>query len=232
MLSCVQLWDPMDCSTPGFPVHYQHPELAHSCSLSQWCHPTISFSVVPFSSCFQYFPTPGSFPMCQFFASGGQSIGVSALASILPMNIQDWLNQTFWIDWFDLLAVQGTLKSLLQHHSSKASILRCSAFFTVQFSHPYVTIGKTIALTIQIRVVRKPWLSLLKAPKSSPGQTLKADGSSNSSVASEMSQQSFVLSLSSKHFFCLRWLSVWVGGQVSGDTAVTLAMPRHHYWPV
>ena len=72
------------------------------------------------------------------------------------------------------------------------------------FTHPYVTIGKTIALTIQIRVVRKPWLSLLKAPKSSPGQTLKADGSSNSSVASEMSQQSFVLSLSSKHFFCLQ----------------------------
>ena len=149
MLSCVQLWDPMDCSTPGFPVHYQHPELAHSCSLSQWCHPTISFSVVPFSSCLQYFPTPGSFPMCQFFASSGQSIGVSALASILPMNIQDWLNQTFWIDWFDLLAVQGTLKSLLQHHSSKASVLWHSAFFMVQLSHPYITTGKTITLTRQ-----------------------------------------------------------------------------------
>ena len=76
--------------------------------------------------------------MSQFFASSGQSIGVSASTSPLPMNIQDWL---------DLLAVQGTLKSLLQHHSSKPSILWCSAFFMVQLSHPYMTTGKTIALT-------------------------------------------------------------------------------------
>ena len=76
--------------------------------------------------------------MSQFFASGGQSIGVSASTSVLPMNTQDWL---------DLLAVQGTLKTLLQHHSSKASILRHSAFFTVQLSHPYMIIGKIIALT-------------------------------------------------------------------------------------
>ena len=82
--------------------------------------------------------------MSQFFASGGQRIGVSALASILPMNIRDI---SFRMDWLDLLAVQGTLKSLLQHHSSKASILRLSAFFTVQLSHPYMTTGKTIALT-------------------------------------------------------------------------------------
>ena len=83
--------------------------------------------------------------MSQLFASGGQRIGVSASAPVLPMNIQDW--SSFRMDWLDLLAVQGTLKSLLQHHSSKASILRHSAFFTVQFSHPYTTTGKTIALT-------------------------------------------------------------------------------------
>ena len=79
------------------------------------------------------------------FASGGQSIGTSALATVLLMNIQGWF--PFRIDWFDLLAVQGTLKSLPQHHSSKASILWHSAFFIVQLSHPYMTTGKTIALT-------------------------------------------------------------------------------------
>ena len=82
--------------------------------------------------------------MSQFFASGGQSIGVSASTSVLPMNTQD---PSFRMDWLDFLAVQGTLKSLLQHHSSKASILWCSAFFIVQLSHPYMTTGKTIALT-------------------------------------------------------------------------------------
>ena len=76
--------------------------------------------------------------MSQFFISGGQSIGVSALASVLPMNSG---LISFRIDWFDLLAIQGTLKSLLQHHSSKASILQCSAFFMVQLLHPYMTTG-------------------------------------------------------------------------------------------
>ena len=84
--------------------------------------------------------------MSQLFAWGGQSTGVSALASFLPMNTQDW-SPLEWTDWLDLLAVQGTLKSVFQHHSSKASIFRCSAFFTVQLSHPYMTTGKTIALT-------------------------------------------------------------------------------------
>ena len=79
--------------------------------------------------------------MSQFFTLGGHSIGVSASASVLPMNI------SFRMDWLDLLAVQGTLKSLLQHHNSKASILRHSAFFIVQISLPYMTTGKTIALT-------------------------------------------------------------------------------------
>ena len=84
--------------------------------------------------------------MSQLFTSGDQSIGVSASAPVLPMNTQDW--SSFRMDWLDLLAVQGTLKSLLQHHSSKASILWCSAFFVVQLLHPYMTTGK-IALTRQ-----------------------------------------------------------------------------------
>ena len=122
---------------------------AHSDSRpsSQWCHPTISSSVLPFSSCPQSFPASGSFQMSQLFASGGQSIG-SFSFNISPSNEHPGLI-SFRMDWLDLLAVQGTLKSLLQHHSSKASILQRSAFFTVQPSHPYVTTGKTIALTRQ-----------------------------------------------------------------------------------
>ena len=90
--------------------------------------------------------------MSWFFASGSQSIGVSASASVLPMNIHsDEYSELifFRIDWCDLLAVQGTLKSLLQHHSSKASILRLSVFLMVQLSHPSTITGKTIALTIR-----------------------------------------------------------------------------------
>ena len=83
--------------------------------------------------------------MSQFFASGGHNIGVSTSASVLPMNMEGLIS--FRMDWLDLLAVQRTRKSLLQHHSSKASILHHSAFFTVQLSHPYMTTGKTIALT-------------------------------------------------------------------------------------
>ena len=80
--------------------------------------------------------------MSQLFASGGRSIGASA--SVLPMNNPGW---SFRIDWLDLLAVQQTLKSLIQHRNSKTSIFQCSAFFMVQLSHPYMTIRKTIALT-------------------------------------------------------------------------------------
>ena len=92
----------------------------NSSPLSQWCHPNISSSVIPFSSCPQSFPASGSFQMSQLFASGGQSIGVSASASVLPVNIQDWfpLGLTCWIS----LQSKG-LSSLLQHHSSKAPIL-------------------------------------------------------------------------------------------------------------
>ena len=115
---------------------------SNSCPLSQWCCLTISFSVAPFFSCLQSFPTSGSFPMSWLFASHGQSIGVSASASVLPMNYSGLIS--FRIDSFDILAVQGTLKSLLQHHSSKASILWCSTFFMVQLSYPYMTTGKTL----------------------------------------------------------------------------------------
>ena len=102
---------------------------SNSCPLSEWCHPTISSSVVPFSSCLQSFPESGSFPKSRFFSSGGQSIGASAIFGEYSGLI------SFRIDWFDLLVVQGILKSLLQHHRSKASILQCSAFFIVQVSH-------------------------------------------------------------------------------------------------
>ena len=108
----------------------------NSCPSSRWCQLTISSSVTPFSSHLQSFPASGSFPMSQFFALGGQSIGVSASASFLPMNIQDWF-PLGWTGWI-FLQFKGF---------SKASILPHSAFFTVQLSHPYMTTGKTIALT-------------------------------------------------------------------------------------
>ena len=117
---------------------------SNSCPLSQWCHPIISSSVSPFSSCPQSCPASGNFPMSQLFPSGSQSIEASASASVLPMNIQGWF--PLGLTGFDLLAVQGALKSLLQHHGLKASILQLSAFFMVQLSHPCMTTGKTIAL--------------------------------------------------------------------------------------
>ena len=118
---------------------------SNSCPLSWWCHPTISSSVILFPSRLQSLPASESFQMSQFFASGDQSIGVST-SNISPSNEYSGLI-SFRIDWLDLLTVQGTLKSLLQHHSSKASILRHSTFFTVQLAHPYMTTGKTTALT-------------------------------------------------------------------------------------
>ena len=100
---------------------------SNSCPSNQRCHPTISFSVVPFSSCLQSFPASGSFQMSQLFASGGQSVG-SFSFNISRFNEHPGLI-SFRMDWLDLLAVQGALKSLLHHHSSKASILWGSAFF-------------------------------------------------------------------------------------------------------
>ena len=117
---------------------------SNSRPLSRWCHPTISSSFTYFSSHLQSFPASESFQMSYFFVSGGQSIGVSASASVLPMNIQDWFPLE-WTSWISLLS-KGLL-SPLQHHSSKASILQPSAFFIVEHSHPYMATGKTIALT-------------------------------------------------------------------------------------
>ena len=104
---------------------------SNSCLLSQWCHPTILPSVVPFSSCPQSFLASGSFSVRQPFASGSQYWSFSF--SISPSNEYSWLS-SFRVDWFDLLAVQWALKSLFQHHSSKASILQHSVLFMVQLS--------------------------------------------------------------------------------------------------
>ena len=146
-LSRVQLCNPMDCSMPGFPVHQTpgaYSNLSPSC---QWCHSTISSPVVPFSS------YPQSFPTSLFFSN--ESVlhirwtkYCSFSFSISLSNEYSGLN-SFSIDWMDLFAIQRMLKSLLQHHTSKVSILQCSAFLIVQLSHPYCTTGKTVALTRQ-----------------------------------------------------------------------------------
>ena len=128
---------PRPSPTPGV-----YPNL---CPLSRWCHPTISSSVIPFSS------PPSIFPSIRVF-SNESALRIrrpkywSFSFNISPSNEHPGLI-SFRMDWLDLLAVQGTLKSLLQRHSSKASILWCSAFFIVQLSHPHMTTGKTIAST-------------------------------------------------------------------------------------
>ena len=104
-------------------------------SISQWCYLTISSSAAPFSFCLQSFPASRSFSMSQFFTSGSQSNEASASASLLPMNIQGWF--LLGLTGFDLLAVQGTLKSFFQLHGLKASILWCSVFFMVQLTSVY-----------------------------------------------------------------------------------------------
>ena len=135
----------MDCSTPGHPAHQQLLEFIQT--HVYWVGDAIQLFhllSVPFSSCLQSFPASGSFQMSQFFASGGQNVRVSTF-SISTSNEYSGLI-SFRMDWLDLLRAQRTLKSLLQNHSSKASILWHSAFFIVQHSHPYMTTGKTIAL--------------------------------------------------------------------------------------
>ena len=116
----------------------------NSCLLSQWCHPIISSSVIPFSSCPNLSQHQGFSNESALHIRWPKYRSFSF--SISPSNEHPGLI-SFRMDWLDLHAVQGTLKSLLQHHSSKASILWCSAFFMVQLSHPYMTPGKTIALT-------------------------------------------------------------------------------------
>ena len=140
----------MDCNTPGFPVLHHLPEFAHINVHSvsdaiQPSHPLPPPTPFVFSLSF---PASRSFLRSWVFTSGGQSIGASALTSVLPMNEHSELIP-LRMDWFDLLSGQGTLKSLLQNHNLKASVLWCSAFFMIQHSDPYMTTGKTIVLTIQ-----------------------------------------------------------------------------------
>ena len=149
-LSSVQSWptlcDPMNRSTPGLRVHHQLPESTQTHvhrvgDAIQPSHP-LSTPSLPALNLSQH---QGLFKWVSSSHQVDKVLRVSASASVLPMNSQDW-SPLGWTGW-NLLAVQGTLKSLLQHHSSKASIFQCSAFFTVQLSHPYMTTGKTIALT-------------------------------------------------------------------------------------
>ena len=143
--SCPTLCDLMSCSRPGFPVLHSLPEFAQTMSI-ELVMPSNHF-ILFFSLCPQSFPSSESFSMTRLFVSK-QPKYWSFSFSISPFN--EYLGLiSFRIDWFDLLAIQGTLKSLLQHHSSKASILQYSPFFTVQLSYQYMTTGKTIALTIQ-----------------------------------------------------------------------------------
>ena len=141
--SVVSLCDPMDCSTPGFPVHHQHTELAQTCvywfsDAIQPSHPLLP----PYPPAFNLSHHQSLF---QWVSSSYQVAKVLELSfSVSSSNEYSGLI-SFRMEWLDLLAVQGTLKSLLQYHGSKASILRCSAFFMIQFSYPYTTIGKMIA---------------------------------------------------------------------------------------
>ena len=128
------------CPSPSPGVH------SDLCPSSQWCHPAISSSVIPFSSC----PHPSQHQ--SLFQWVNSSHEVAKVLEFQPQHLSFQRTPRTGLlrmDWLDLLAVQGTLKSLLQHYSSKASVLWHSAFFTVQFSHPYMTTGKTIALTRQ-----------------------------------------------------------------------------------
>ena len=140
--SLIHVWlcDLMDCSTPGLPGHHQLLELPQT--HVHWVGDAIqpSHPVIPFSSSLRSFPASGSFQMSHLFASCGQSIGVSNF-NINSSNEYSRLI-SFRIDWFVLLAAHGTLKSLLQNHSSKASIFLRSGFFIIQLSYPYMTTGK------------------------------------------------------------------------------------------
>ena len=143
--SCPTLCDPMNCSTPGLPVHHQLSEFTqtHVHGVSDAIQPSH-----PLSS-----PSPPAFNLSQHWGLFQWVSSSHQVAKVLEFQLQHHSFQRtprtdlFRMDWLDLLAVQGTLKSLLQHHSSKASILQCSAFFIVQCSHPYMTTGKTITLT-------------------------------------------------------------------------------------
>ena len=144
--ACLTMW-PHGLQDARLPYPSPSPRAcSNSLPLSQWCHPTISSSVIPFSPCLQSFPASWSFPESWLFASAQSILARSLSFSISPSNEYSGLIP-IRIGWFDLLAVQGILKNLLQHQNLKASILWHSAFFIVQVSHPYMTTGKTIALS-------------------------------------------------------------------------------------
>ena len=124
---------------------------SNACPLSRWYYLNISSSATSFSFCLQSFPASVSFPMSHFLYQ---------VVKVLELQLQhqsfQWIFRLIWIGLFDLLAVQGTLKSLIHHHSSKAAILQCSAFLIAQLSHPYITIGKAIALSIRASITLLP----------------------------------------------------------------------------
>ena len=145
---CPTLCDPMNPSTPGLPVHHQLPDFTQTYMSIESMMPSSHLIL-----CHPLFLLPPIPPSIRVF-SNESTLRMrwpkywSSSFSIIPSKEHPWLI-SFRMDWLDLLAVQGTLKSLLQHHSSKAFILQCSAFFIVQLSYPYMTTGKTIALTRQ-----------------------------------------------------------------------------------
>ena len=142
----------MSYSLPPHGLQYTRPPCpspspgacSNSCSLSRWCHPIISSFAIPFSSCLQSFPASGSFPVSQLFTSGSQSMRASASASVLPVNIQDW-SPLGWTGWISLQS-KGFSRVFPNTTVQKHQFF-CSAFFIVQLSHPYITTGKSIALT-------------------------------------------------------------------------------------
>jgi len=148
-LSCIQHFATQWTRTHQASLSIPTPRVySNSCSLSWWCHSSISSSVIPFSSRLQSFPASGSFQMSQFFTSGGQSIGVSASTSVLPMNIhwniQDWFPLR-WTGWISLQS-KG-LSRVFSNTTVQKHQFFSSAFLIVQLSHPHMTTGKTIALT-------------------------------------------------------------------------------------
>ena len=148
---CLTPCSPMDCSMPGSSVLYCL--CSHSYPLSWWCYLTISSSTSSFSFCLQSFPASGSFPTSWLFAPDGQNTQTSPSASVLPMNIQGWFPLGLR-GLISLVSKQGPLKSLLQHYSSKASILWCSAFLMVRLSHLYMTTGHIqISLTAKGKIL-------------------------------------------------------------------------------
>ena len=158
----------MDCSTAGLCVHHQLWACSNSCPLSWWCHTTISSSIIPFSSYPQSFPASGSFPMNQFFASGGQSIGVSGSASVLPMNIQDWFplipSSTIFHVNSGILPLFSMGHSFLQ--ASKVLPIECSLFpvGTCWFIEPVSqeNVCNSINYCSFSLIFRIPWLSTFK----------------------------------------------------------------------